>query len=529
MVRTRSFLALASIAAWLAAGCSGAGAENEANDDLTSLSARTRKLSFEGIVYVEPGASNAVILERIRAQTQTAFGPLRESKIAVNSRELRDVDASTFQKRSVRIVDPERPRSVPVPNLEVRYTYTDDAIVPVSFAERSTIASAALNPYALTTRENQLRRECTANDSHSRPYPLWYEFNPRLPQCKEAMKAELAKVRKDRALVAGLGDDAVAASEVDRMYIPLTVNLGADTTAKGETYPEYDRLFGGGVDPNALVISLVYGPIDDKIPAAGPQADSGYAEWSDNLRQLLKARPFTLKPIPEGAEINTVRLSTGTVVRDLTLAKVLGWPSGETEGMEGLTGPERTEVKKVIGQRLYRHWLTLETPVKVKIGDAPERDFTIRVMTYFGVDTDIKPHAFAFKNSDVYIYNGHSYVGEGPLDPSNFSKQDFPKSYQILFVDSCVSYNYYHEGYLPLKQGGTKNLDFITNGLEAPSLGSGRATGKFVSKLIDGSGASYRELLETVKATDALRVVDGELDNSFKPSRTRVNVRTPAL
>jgi hypothetical protein len=77
---------------------------------------------------------------------------------------------------------------------------------------------------------------------------------------------------------------------------------------------------------------------------------------------------------------------------------------------------------------------------------------------------------------------------------------------------------------VPYKAGGTKNLDFITNGLEAPSLGSGRASGKFLSRLLDGSGASYKELLQAVKATDALRVVDGELDNRYRPSRTKVSV-----
>jgi hypothetical protein len=510
----------------LALGSLGAcaAATDEYEDDLTSISARSRKLSFDGVLYFEPGVSDRSILESVRAQTQTAFGPLREQRTAVKSRELRDVDASSFRKRTVRVVDTERVDAAPKSLLEVRYTYTDHSVVPLSYATRSTIATAALNPSAVLRDERRARRECTADDVHSRPYPLWYEFNPTLAKCKDAMKEEAKSLRADRALLVERGEDILTRSEVERMYLPLTVNLGADRTEDGATYPEYDRLFAGGVDASALVVGLVYGPIDDKMPAAGPHADSGYLEWTDNLRTLLKARPYALKSIRGVDSIAGARLSTGKVVHGLSFEQIIGWPHGEIAGLEGLTAAESKELQKEMGSRLYRHWVTLEAPITVKIGAGRERDFTIRILTYFGVDEDRAPHAFAFKNSDIYIYNGHSYVGAGPLDPKNFGASDFPNSYQILFFDSCVSYNYYHEGYLPYKDGGTKNLDFITNGLEAPSWKSGRASGKLLNRLLDGTGASYKALLEEAKATDALRVVDGELDNKYRPTRTKITL-----
>ena len=104
-------------------------------------------------------------------------------------------------------------------------------------------------------------------------------------------------------------------------------------------------------------------------------------------------------------------------------------------------------------------------------------------------------------------------------NPSRFTAADFPASYQILWVDGCVSYNYYHKDYIPLKAGGTKNLDIITNGVEAPSWRSGHAMGQWLIKLLDGRSSSYKDLLVAAQDTEALRVVDGELDNEFTPAR----------
>ena len=87
-----------------------------------------------------------------------------------------------------------------------------------------------------------------------------------------------------------------------------------------------------------------------------------------------------------------------------------------------------------------------------------------------------------------------------------------------------MSYNYYEKDYLPLKSGGTKNLDLITNGLEAPAGRSGYALGKFISRMFDGTQASYLDLLTAASATDSLRVVDGEIDNKYSPSATPIKL-----
>ena len=94
-----------------------------------------------------------------------------------------------------------------------------------------------------------------------------------------------------------------------------------------------------------------------------------------------------------------------------------------------------------------------------------------------------------------------------------------------MFIDGCVSYNYYEKDYIPLKSGGTRNLDLITNGLEAPSWQSGYALGRFLGTLVNGKQASYLQLLQAASATDELRVVDGELDNVYSPAKTPITIQ----
>lgn len=86
----------------LLAGCTSDQSVEQEEGDLTSLSARSRTLEFQGVVYVKVDATADEIRTAVRTQAQTAFGPLRTSNIAVNSRELKEIDTSTFVKPRVR-------------------------------------------------------------------------------------------------------------------------------------------------------------------------------------------------------------------------------------------------------------------------------------------------------------------------------------------------------------------------------------------------------------------------------------------
>lgn len=488
-------------------------------DDLTSVTARSRSLQFDGYVYVSTSATDSEILSAVRSQTQTAFGALRNAEIGVNNRELKAVDVATFTRTEVTVVDPAEPASPGKSMLRVRYRYTDDAVVPIAMASRSAIGLAVMAP-SYKSQTSRILKECTANDSHAQEFAssIWYVFDPSLSSCRKAIAAEQKAIDEANAALSD-PDKQVVQAEVERLYLPTTVSLGPDKTNRGDSYPEYDRLFTGGVKSDRLVIGLVNGYLDH---GAHDATDSGYSEWMDTLKEAFKIREFELASIDPPEDLSKFEVA-GKTVTSSSFSDLISWEA-DNKLPAGLTYSDRIALKKAVGEKLVGHWVTLAAPVTVRLGDDAPRSFTIEILTYFGADSNPTPHKTAIKNSDVFIYNGHSYIGYGPLDPSNFSASDFPSSYQLLFIDGCVSYNYYEKDYIPLKSGGTKNLDLITNGLEAPAYQSGYALGRFVARLIDGSNASYVDLLEAAGATDALRVVDGELDNAFDPQKTRLVV-----
>ena len=503
----------------LAMGCV-AGDEMSAEDDLTSVTARSRSLAFDGYVYVSASASDSEILNAVRAQTQTAFGALRTAEIGVNNRELKAVDVKTFTKTKVTVVDTANPSAPSSAMLKVRYRYTDNAVVPVSMAKRSAIGLAVMSP-DYRNQTSRILKECTSNDSHAQDFAssIWYVFDPSLSTCRSAMAAEQKLIDAANAKLLDPTSE-ISKEESQRLYLTTTVKLGADKTNKGLSYPEYDRLFSGGVKKDTLIIGLVNGFLDH---GAKDATDSGYSEWMDTLRQLSNVRKFELASIEPAEDLSTFSVN-GKTVTSASFQDLIAW---EVDGKlpAGLTYADRAALKQAVGAKLVQHWVTLAAPVKVTLGSGAAKPFTIQVASYFGSDSSQAPHKRAIKNSDVFVYNGHSYIGYGPLYPSNFSAADFPASYQLLFIDGCVSYNYYEKDYIPLKAGGTQNLDLITNGLEAPAWNSGNAVGKLLAKMIDGSWSSYSTLLTAASQTDSLRVVDGELDNAFNPKKTPITLK----
>lgn len=493
--------------------------EAAVDEELTSNTALSRALSFQGVVFVADGTSDSLILSAVRRQTQTMFGPLRTSSIGVNSRELKEVDPATFVKTKVTVVDPAT--SAATAMLKVTYRYNDLAVLPKSMARRSALPLALLGKdYASKT--SRILTECTSNDSHAQEFAgsIWYVFEPTVAPCKTAMAREQKEIDAHRAKLA-IGQ--VSKLEVERLYVPTTVRLAGDKTNKGTSYPEYDRLWSGGVKPNTLVIGLVNGLIDHD--GGAPVDDSGYGDWLETIREVQKVRPgMKVTKIEPAEDLSTVT-ANGKTYTGLSFDSAMKWKLDGTGYPAGASFADRKAIEAAYGQKLVRHWVTLSVPVTVKIGAAAAKKVNLEILTYFGAESDSAPHKKAIKNSDVFIYNGHSYIGYGPLDPSRFTASDFPASYQILFIDGCVSYNYYEKDYIPLKQGGTRNLDLITNGLEAPSWRSGWALGRFLGLLVNGKQTSYLELLQSASATDELRVVDGELDNLYTPSKTPITVQ----
>jgi len=496
-------------------------------DDLTSLTARQRKLEFAGYVYVDRGASDQQILAAANHQTQSAFGALRTASVGVNTRELKGVDPSTFLKTDVDVIDPANRNAPPKKMTKVAYTYTDSAVVPIPMASRSALSLAFLGQ-GYEGQTSRILEECTPNDKEAKEFvsSIWYVFDPSLPQCKDAMTREAQKVDADRQ---GLAQNQVSTSEVSRLYVPMTASFKAVSQSQQTKYPEYDRLYSGGVEQGKLVIGMVSGMMADW--AAGEHhevyEDEGYDMWYEGLRAVFTARPgFKLVSV-EGVA-NPLKYGAVTFASfDEMIAFEL-----DNKNPAGVTSATRDALRKTIAETIAKRFVTFEVPVTVTIG-GQSKPLTIKLQSYFGAETDPTPHKRAIKTSDVFVYNGHSYIGYGPLDPSHFTEADFPDSYQIMAVNGCVSYNYYEKDYIPKKHGGTKNLELITNGLESWVNESGPAMGRLVGSLIDGKMNSYKDVLKAAQFTyfgydwgmDALRVVDGELDNKYKPSSTPISIR----
>lgn len=523
-----------TLAAGLGAGVTGCNIEDPGttDDDLTSNTARERAMTFEGYVYVDANASDYTILAAVKAQTKSAFGALRNAEIGANNRELGDVDAKSFVKENVTVVDPKNPAAGGKAMMRVRYRYTDRALVPISMSTRGAVSLALMNGN-YQQQSKRVLQECTENTSHDQEFEsaIWYVFNPTLSECEDAIASEQKGID---AAKAGLKDGQVTKEEVSRLYIPITVKLESTKTSTAKTYPEYAKLFSGnGVEKGKLVISIVSGVMADWAAGEKPELyqDVGYEMFYDQMAEIEKVYPNLKLVSTEGTDLTTFNVN-GKTISNVTWKDLENWEHGNTGWPSNISYSEHNALRKAVADKLAHHWLGFEQPVSVKIGSTGKAsDLTIRINTYYGAETDDTPHRRALSSSDVAIYNGHSYIGYGPLDPSRYSASDFPSTYQLFMVNSCVSFNYYEKDFFKMK-GGTKNLDMVTNGLESPVYGSGGSIGRFVAALIDGKSNPYKTILTaasngspaTEVGADALRVVDGELDNTFKSNSKKVYV-----
>lgn len=506
--------------------------EASTNEDLTSKSAVEKNLTIKSYVYVDQNASDYSIESAVQRQIRTAFGPLRIGKISVDDREFRNIDKSTFVKAPVQVIKKgaNGEREVLKTVQKVAYSYTARALVEKSLDGQGSFGMALLmgNYQSIV---DEIIRDCTENYEHDRDFAssFWYVWAPNEYTCKKLIDKEVQDLKGAEA---GLDEGQVSEKEYGRRYLPVAAELKAVAAPK-TTYPEYDKLYGTeDVSKDRIVVYQILGvashdgdPEDQRF-----ENDMGFAEYF-KLFKVISDRWASLK-VAADSEANPLSVTFKGKAYTGSWAQVYSWVVSKSSYPSDVSYEDQRAFRRAIHDSLLLKWVKLELPITVTSGRGT-KNMTIEFRLLFGTESGWNVRSYfkeAFKKGDVVMYDGHSYIGSGPLDPNNYSPADFSDRYQILFFNSCVSFNYYGVSYF--KHKSSAQLDLVTNGLEVWINDGGKSMGQFMVALFDGKQSSWLTVLEKTAIKtgywgthDPNRNVDGELDNTYDPQSKPITVK----
>ena len=507
------------------------GASHAGDDELTGTTSAERAIHFSGKVYVADGSGDGEIAVAIAREVKTAIGALRMSKVSINDRAARsNLDPSRWSRRRVRVVDPAQPSVTQRSVVEVTFAYDDRAVVTNDLAKRSAIDFTVLaDDYA--QHADVLKTSCT-DDATTDTDSLWYHYQPQTSACLAKIQEEIDAIAAERRTLGDL-HDAVGPREASRWFLPVTAKLDPAKIPGKAFSPEYDRLFGVGNDKSQLVVYAFFGVDKDETNPDDLLAQ----EAAKFLRTMLRAQPnyrvVKTEPFAFLLDLYVDTDSGRKKLEGVTYDAMLGWIIDKS-GYPAEVGSDATKMAALRRQaleKLTERFIYWDVPLSVKDASGREKTVTVEVRSFYGYEDgsqDARQHAQwryleAFWYGDVFLYNGHSHFGHGPLEPTLYNPGNFNDRYQIMLVNSCISFNYYHQDFFEKKPGGTKNLDMIVNGLPSYVLDGGVATARFLDGLVSGKQPTYPALLESMRLDfswgergyDPMRVVDGELDNTF--------------
>jgi hypothetical protein len=494
-------------------------------DDLTSVDGAPYTIDFDAFVDVPAGASDAVVKDAIHRELKSALGALREQGIGLADRDAqRNLATMTLARTTMTVAG-----GAPVDR--VRYHYTDTALV-----ERSQIPSGPVDLTLLfgdyVARAGELIPICS-DDQTTDADSLWYHYQPGLSSCRAAIRAEASAINSANA---GLAPGQLSAADANRRFLATRATLVAQADAP-EKFPEHDKLWGFAGDPSRTKI-VVYSFFGVNADEHDPH-DDGLVEYLRFERELRKRMPSLRVSwtAPQAMlldfYVDGVKLD-GVTWDDVERWVVdgAGWPAsvgGDTRKQQQLLA----EAQAAFSER-WIVWTADFTATQHGVS----RPMTIEIRTWHGWEDgsdDIRLHARwryleAFWNADVFSYTGHSHFGHGPLEPWEYSGANFPDRYQVMLINSCLSFNYYDEDFLAMHPGGSKQLDVVVNGLPAYWWGMGAATAAYVAGVTSGS-QSWRQILAGMRvdlpwqqAYDPMRAVNGELDDEFAPTASAITV-----
>ena len=531
-----------TVSGWLlsglvVAGCSGTvlkdGSGATSGEDLTSVGGTTRQLDWDSFVYVVPSADVATIQAAIAKQVKSSLGALRELGIGIEDRgALHNLDPAGWVRDTPNVVDGSGRTTGSV--LRVRYHYSDTALVQkghdpgaafsftMLFGDYSA-GAAALQPACVD--------EATDGDS------IWYHFTPGQSACRSLINAETSTINSDLSKLPPSSSPQIPASDANRRFVGARGKLTAIAAAPTE-YPEYDRLWGFGSDRAKLVVYAFVGVESNERDSH----DLGAIEYQRLLRTLRGKFPKLAVTYTNPQALLLDFFVDGTKLDSVTWDDVAHWMIEGTNwpAAVGSDAQKQEALRQQVIDRFSERWIYWDMPATVTLG-GQTRQMTVEVRTFWGVEddgsADTKQRAVwryleAFWYGDVFAYAGHSHFGHGPLEPTNYGPGNFPDRYQVMLVNSCLSYNYYDLDFLAMHAGGSRNLEIVMNGLPAYWNGMGESTAKYLIALLDGSNKSWAQVLDAMRINEPwgehnyepMRGVNGELDNLFDGGKTPISV-----
>ena len=497
-----------------------------APDDLTSVEGVEHTIAFDGHVDVPAGAGDDVARAAIHRQLKSALGALRERGIGVADRDAqRNLAAATLPRIPLAVVAADGAVVAAVDR--VHYHYTDVALVDEDTPVTGPIDLTLLfGDYV--ARFGELRTICSDDPASDDAGSLWYHFAPRRWSCRNAIRAEERAIADAQATLADASAQ-ISAREADRRFLTVRATL-TPAAAAPETWPEYDHLWGFAGDParTTLVVYSFFGVDRDQ---ADPY-DHGLVEYLRFQRTIRARLPgVRVTETSPHAWLLDFWIDGEKITADW--ADVERWIV-DRAGLPAQVAGDARKTADLLGQvvaHFSERWIVWSWPVTVRRGDV-ERTMTVELRTFYGYEDgspEVRQRARwryleAFWHGDVFAYTGHSHFGHGPLEPWTYGAGNFPDRYQVMLVNSCLSFNYYDEDFLAIHPGGTSKLDVVVNGGAAYWRGMGEATADYVTALVDGESRSWREVLAHMAVDlpweagyDPMRAVNGELDNVFTP------------
>jgi hypothetical protein len=507
------------------AGC--LAAENGSSGDLTSSDGTVYTIDFDSFVDVAPDASDDTARSVIHRELKSALGALREQAIGVQDRDAQDNLASLPLVRT-RLAIAGGSGSVD----RVRFHYHDTALVEKGHTPTGPITLTLL--YGDYVANASALIPICSDDQTTDGDSLWYHYQPNLAQCAAAIAAEQRAI--DTAQQSLDATTQISAADANRRFLTTRATLAAQTAAP-DKWPEYDQLWGFSGDTSRQKI-VVYSFFGVNADVNDPH-DDGLVEYLRFERSLRKGMPALGVTFTSPQAFLLDFYVDGQKLPNVSWADVESWVVDGTgfPAQVGADSAKRTALLQQVQRAFTDRWIVWSAQATATRNGA-SRTMTVEIRTWHGLEDgsdDIRLHARwryleAFWNSDVFAYTGHSHFGHGPLEPWEYNAGNFPDRYQVMLVNSCLSFNYYDVDFLRMHPSGSAKLDVVVNGLPAYWLGMGQATAAYVTGVLGGT-KSYRQLLTSMAVDlpwqsgyDPMRATNGELDNSFDPAHGAVSI-----